>query len=255
MKKGSGTIDKDLLEGEYPMDWYDEPETTARSAVTPSAFTRLGADYRETVVSAVDPIAATNARPRIMDDTSLTPLEKVTLKRAAFANIAAVLKTGKCSEPQPRWLTVRQLAPAANIVYMPPCVQLHRCAPDSGCCYDEAEVCAPVAGDYVALPFYLQKADGNRSIARMLFFNHTQCACVSRETLQTTVRTRIESPKRDEREQDSAKSESREQDSTKSESRERQNDWRASTEEPDLEKEDDRTAPPQLRRSGMHRER
>ena len=36
---------------------------------------------------------------------------------------------------------------------MPPCVQLHRCAPDAGCCYDEAEVCAPVDGKYVAIPF------------------------------------------------------------------------------------------------------
>ncbi|CAG9785848.1 unnamed protein product [Diatraea saccharalis] len=233
--------DVDSTEDDYPMDWYhdEEPETTVRPAVTPSAFTRLGFDYRETVVSAVDPIAATNERPRIMDDSFLTPLEKIRLKRAAFANIAAVLKTGKCSEPQPRWLTVRQLAPAANIVYMPPCVQLHRCAPDSGCCYDEAEVCAPVAGEYIALPFYLQKADGNRSIARMQFFNHTQCACVSRETLQTTVRTRVESPKGEP---------SRVQDSLKSSSKERQNDWRQSTEEPSLEKEDVHTAPPQLRR-------
>ncbi|XP_063822819.1 uncharacterized protein LOC135072722 isoform X1 [Ostrinia nubilalis] len=234
----------DLEEGDDPIDWdqYQDEEmesaSTARpGVVTPSAITRLGPGYRETVISAVDPIAATKERPRILDDSTLTAVERLALRKATYANIAAVVKAGKCSEPQPRWLTVRQLAPAANIVYMPPCVQLHRCAPDSGCCYDEAEVCAPVAGKYVALPFYLQKADGNRSIARMLFFNHTSCACVSRDTLQTTVRTRIdqELPKQIVR--------------ASEESQERQNDWRAGTEEPHLSSaREDHTAPPQLRR-------
>ncbi|KAL0881221.1 hypothetical protein ABMA27_002323 [Loxostege sticticalis] len=240
--------DSDYNDGEEddPIDWdqYQDEEmesvSTARpGVVTPSDMTKLG--YRETVISAADPIAATNERPRILDDSSLTAAERMALRKATYANIAAVVKAGKCSEPQPRWLTVRQLAPAANIVYMPPCVQLHRCAPDSGCCYDEAEVCAPVAGKFVALPFYLQKADGNRSPARMLFFNHTSCACVSRDTLQTTVRTRIDAelPKQISR--------------ASEESRERQNDWRAGTEEPRLhgvrDRDDaDHTAPPQLRR-------
>jgi hypothetical protein len=63
---------QDLPEGDYPMDWYHDEEadtsSTARPLVTPSAFTRIGSDYTETVVSAVDPMAATNERPRIMDD-------------------------------------------------------------------------------------------------------------------------------------------------------------------------------------------
>ncbi|KAL4721727.1 hypothetical protein ACJJTC_018487, partial [Scirpophaga incertulas] len=105
------------LPEDYPMDWYhdEEPEGGTARPVTPSAFTRLGADYAETVLSAVDPIAATNERPRIIQE-SLTPLEKIELRRAVFSNIAAVLKSGQCAAPQPRWLHVRQLAPAANIV-------------------------------------------------------------------------------------------------------------------------------------------
>ncbi|KAM3963773.1 uncharacterized protein ACR2FA_002297 [Aphomia sociella] len=227
------------LEGEYPMDWYndDEHDTLSTSkpivGVTPSAFTRQDSEYRESVLSAVDPIAATNERPRILDDSSLTLPERMALRKAIFDNVAAVVKTSKCREPQPRWLNVRQLAPAANIVYMPPCVQLHRCAPDAGCCYDEAEVCAPVAGKYVFLPFYLTRANGNMSMARMLFFNHTQCACVSRETL-STVRTRVEHQKRENHDQRKATTEILRDD-------------RPPTAEPDLEK-DQPTAPPQLKR-------
>ncbi|XP_052755172.1 uncharacterized protein LOC113511509 [Galleria mellonella] len=231
---------QDLVEGEYPMDWYpdDEHDGTSTSkpviGVTPSAFTRQDPEYQESVLSAVDPIAATNERPRILDDSSLTVAERTKLRRAIFANVASVVRKGKCREPQARWLNVRQLAPAANIVYMPPCVQLHRCAPDAGCCYDEAEVCAPVAGQYIEVPFYLNRANGNMSMARMLFFNHTQCACVSRETLQSTVHARVEHQKRENHETRKAVTEHQRYD-------------RQPTEEPALEK-DEPTAPPQLRR-------
>lgn len=144
---------------------------------------------------------------------------------------------------------------------MPPCVQLHRCAPDSGCCYDESEVCAPVDGKYVALPFFvslinfytfldwqitilghyqtyvlfhfqLNKPDKNLTAARILFFNHTRCACVSRDTLQSTARTRIEHKEERKETRD----------------RERQNDWQAPTEEPVAEKDEAITSPPLLRR-------
>ncbi|CAK1540783.1 unnamed protein product [Leptosia nina] len=210
--------DDELSDGDYANDvgeeWdpiEEEISSTAKPnlAVTPSAFTRLDG-YRHTIVSAVDPIAATNERPRILDDSQSTAEERRELRKAVISNMGAVVRAAKCLIPQPRWLTVRKLAPAADTVYMPPCVQLHRCAPDSGCCYNEDEVCAPVDGKYVAIPFFLNKADGNLTAARMLFFNHTKCACVSKETLQSTARTRLEE-RRD--------------------SRERQNDWRA-TEEP-----------------------
>lgn len=49
----------------------DEISSTTKPAlglgVNPSAFTRLDG-YRQKIVSAVDPIAATNERPRILDD-------------------------------------------------------------------------------------------------------------------------------------------------------------------------------------------
>ncbi|PZC72711.1 hypothetical protein B5X24_HaOG210725 [Helicoverpa armigera] len=146
--------------------------------VTPSAFTRTG-PVKTVVVSAVETIAATNARPRILEDP-MTPVERAALRRAAMGSMSDLLKNGKCVDPQPRWLIVRQLAPAADTRYLPPCVQLHRCAPDSGCCVNESEVCAPIEGKSVVLPFY--------------------------------------------------------------------NDWRTPTEEPNLGKDDEPTAPPQLRR-------
>ncbi|XP_059055497.1 uncharacterized protein LOC131849436 [Achroia grisella] len=231
---------QDLVEGEYPMDWYpdDEQDTMSTSkpiiGITPSAFTKQDPEYRDAVMSVVDPIVATNERPRILDDSSLTVPERTALRRAAFANIASVVRKAKCRDPQPRWLNVRQLAPAANIVYMPPCVQLHRCAPDSGCCYDEAEVCAPVAGKYVIIPLYLNTVKGNMTMARMLFFNHTQCDCIPRETMQSTIRSRVEHQKRESYKQRKT--------TTDNQRHERQ-----PTEEPALEK-DEPTAPPQLKR-------
>ncbi|XP_013187125.1 uncharacterized protein LOC106132305 [Amyelois transitella] len=229
---------------EYPMDdlYNDEepdPASTSKPVgITPSAFTRKDAEYRdaeyrELLVSAADPIAATNERPKILNSSSLTPAERNALRRAIFTNMATVIRTGKCHDPQPRWLNVRQLAPAANIVYMPPCVLLHRCAPDSGCCHDETEVCAPVAGNHILVPIYLKKANGSMEPARMRFFNHTQCACVSQETLQSTVRTKVET-------QQKRESQYR-----------KENDYgvkeRPPTQEPELER-DEPTAPPQLRR-------
>ncbi|XP_045516058.1 uncharacterized protein LOC123709025 isoform X1 [Pieris brassicae] len=212
----------------------DEISSTSKPllnlGVTPSAFTRLDG-YRHTIVSAVDPIAATNERPRILDDSQATPEERREIRKAVITNMGTVVRAAKCLIPQPRWLTVRKLAPAADTVYMPPCVQLHRCAPDSGCCYNEAEVCAPVDGKYVAISFFLSKADGNLTASRILFFNHTRCACVSKDTLQSTARTRIDRVFSDERR----------------ESKERQNDWRA-TEEPRLERDEEQTSPPQMRR-------
>lgn len=34
-------------------------------------------------------------------------------------------------------------------------MQLHRCAPDSGCCLNEGEVCAPIDGKTVVFPFFV----------------------------------------------------------------------------------------------------
>ncbi|CAG9579053.1 unnamed protein product [Danaus chrysippus] len=230
-QEGDGDYANDVGEEWDPLE--DDTSSTTRPllGVTPSAITRLDG-YRHTIVSAVDPVAATNERPRILDDSHATAEERVATRKAVIANIGNVVRAGKCLTPQPRWLSVRKLAPAADTVYMPPCVQLHRCAPDSGCCYDESEVCAPVDGKYVALPFFLNKPDKNLTAARILFFNHTRCACVSRDTLQSTARTRIEHKEERKETRD----------------RERQNDWQAPTEEPVAEKDEAQTSPPLLRR-------
>ncbi|VVD05296.1 unnamed protein product [Leptidea sinapis] len=227
-------------EGDYANDvgedWdplEDDISSTSKPllGVTPSAFTRLD-NYRHTIVSAVDPVAATKERPRILDDSYSTAEDRLAVRRAALSNIRTALRSGQCLTPQPRWLSVRKLAPAADTLYMPPCVQLHRCAEDTGCCHDEAQMCAPVDGKHIVLSFLLNKADGNLTTARMLFFNHTRCACVSKDTLQSTARSRIDRPVPEKREASAS---------------ERQNDWRPPTEEPPLER-DEEQASPQLRR-------
>ncbi|XP_049696721.1 uncharacterized protein Pvf3 [Helicoverpa armigera] len=248
---GESSWDDEDFAGDYPMDgneanddWDSDDLADSSSTskpqilgVTPSAFTRTG-PVKTVVVSAVETIAATNARPRILEDP-MTPVERAALRRAAMGSMSDLLKNGKCVDPQPRWLIVRQLAPAADTRYLPPCVQLHRCAPDSGCCVNESEVCAPIEGKSVVLPFYLHKAIGPMSVVKMQFFNHTRCACVSRDTLQMTVPSKVqpnyESQEELERPSRRAMVES-------------QNDWRTPTEEPNLGKDDEPTAPPQLRR-------
>ncbi|KOB76697.1 VEGF27Ca, partial [Operophtera brumata] len=116
-----------------------------RPNVTPLAFTKIEA-YK-TIISAVDHIAATNERPRILYDMPLTPLGRNMLREAAKQNMRLVLHEGQCRLPQPR--------------FMPPFVQLHRCAPDSGCCVNENMnedmVCAPIDGQYVKIPFNLHR--------------------------------------------------------------------------------------------------
>lgn len=79
----------------------------------------------------------------------------------------------------------------------------------------------------MTLPFQLHKADGNYSVDRMLFYNHTKCACVAREELQRRALARSEERPR-----------------------ELQNEWQPQTEEPKdmVEKEDESTAPPMMRR-------
>ncbi|XP_023934285.1 uncharacterized protein LOC112043209 [Bicyclus anynana] len=214
----------------------DETGSTSRPivGVTPSAFTRLDAiDY-------IDPIAATNERPRILDDSHATPKERMSLRKTALTNVREVFRSNDCLVPQPRWLYLRNLAPAADTVYVPPCVKLHRCAPDACCCKDERQECAPIDGKFVAIPVYLGKANRNLTVARMLFFNHTRCSCVNRDSItESTARTKIDF-REDRRDEILARRDNG--------IRDRQNDWRAPTEEPKLERDEEQTSPPQLRR-------
>ncbi|CAB3235282.1 unnamed protein product [Arctia plantaginis] len=249
-------FDPDISDGDYPIndDWdTDELAVLADSSstekpsilgVTPSAITKLGPV--RTVVSAAASIAATNVRPRIIPDPNMSPKERRQLISAVMERTNAMVHLSECLVPQPRWLIVRQLAPAADTAYTPPCVQLHRCAPDSGCCTNEEDVCAPIGGEYILLPFYLHKADGSMKVVRMQFYNHTNCACVSRDTLQSTIISRmsmgmmgVSNP---------STSESQEEEKP-TRIVERQNDWRTPTQEPALDKdEEETTEPPQLRR-------
>lgn len=85
------------------------------------------------------------------------------------------------------------------------------------------------------------------NVVRMQFFNHTQCACVSRDTYQMTITPRA--------------GKASYSDSLDSQNEDRpprrplgdsQSDWRPPTEEPLLDKDDAPTAPPQLRRYDLN---
>ena len=79
------------------------------------------------------------------------------------------------------------------------------------------------------------------NVVRMQFFNHTRCACVSRGTLQMTLpATAVKASYSDSQEELERPS--------RRALVENQNDWRAPTEEPHLEKDEELTASSQLRR-------
>ncbi|XP_072939020.1 uncharacterized protein [Epargyreus clarus] len=226
-----------------PID--DDISSTSKPVlVTPSAITKLDrVKIMEAMQATIDALAATNERPRILEDPPSTKEGRVALRNAAVANMRTVRHAAKCLTPQPRWLTVRKLAPAAGTVYAPPCVQLHRCAPDSGCCYSETDVCAPVDGRYVAIPFFLSNVNMNLTVARMVFYNHTRCACVSRESL-AAARARDQSgAARDLRDSRDSRDSRDQRDQI-----DQRDAWRAPTAEPVLEKDEAQTAPPQMRR-------
>ncbi|KAJ2950284.1 hypothetical protein O0L34_g11648 [Tuta absoluta] len=261
-------VDADIPEIEYPMDIPPEDGTgwddldiegsTAKPVVTPSPYIRLdniqqhsqqllNDDYSREFVSAVDPVAATSERPRILDSAKLSLAERTAIQRAAITHMTSMVKNGQCLTPQPRWLSVRELAPAADTLYMPPCVQLHRCAHDSGCCNKEGEVCSPIEGKHVTLPFYLSKANGNLSEARMVFYNHTRCGCLPRLKIQNNDCNRVETVYTMPIRRETVVKEAREVTRKPREQNEGQIEWR-STEEPKLEKDEEPTAPTQLRR-------
>ncbi|XP_047990351.1 uncharacterized protein LOC125229528 [Leguminivora glycinivorella] len=279
------------MEDDYAMDDGEELEpedregTTARTArfPTPSALNRIGTVFSplsvmgdtrsvvrdtpqivelENVVSAADSMAATKERPRILDDSLLTKQEQAGVARAARAYLSAMVPRGKCITPQPRWLSVRHMAPASDTLYRPTCVLLHRCAADTGCCHNEEQVCAPVEGHYVIIPLYLRKPSG-LMVARMQFFNHTRCACVSQETLQTVPRAprrhvqEINSQREnhslsqntiqerpDKRQVGTVEARERQEDAESTSASVSQSDW--ATQEPKQESET--AAPPQLKR-------
>lgn len=92
---------------------------------------------------------------------------------------------------------------------------------------------------YFVFLFQLGKANRNLTVARMLFFNHTRCSCIYRDSYETTARAKV-----------GFREERRDEILARRESalRERQNDWRAPTEEPLLERDEEQTSPPQLQK-------
>lgn len=92
---------------------------------------------------------------------------------------------------------------------------------------------------YFVFLFQLGKANRNLTVARMLFFNHTRCSCIYRDSYESTARAKV-----------GFREERRDEILARRESalRERQNDWRAPTEEPLLERDEEQTSPPQLQK-------
>lgn len=51
-----------------------------------------------------------------MFTANMSTAERRQLRAAVILSTSALVRSGKCLVPQPRWLTVRQLAPAADTV-------------------------------------------------------------------------------------------------------------------------------------------
>ncbi|KAL7741408.1 hypothetical protein ACLKA6_013843 [Drosophila palustris] len=89
-----------------------------------------------------------------------------------------VKKEAVCHVPQKRCVRVEN-DPSKQ--YTPHCVQLHRCAEDSGCCDDRGHICAPKEVQEVVKVFHVKKQKSRHSVTENLtFVNHTECHCIER---------------------------------------------------------------------------
>ncbi|CAL1263012.1 unnamed protein product [Larinioides sclopetarius] len=88
---------------------------------------------------------------------------------------------GKCRDPKPQVIRIKDYHPDPSKEYIPRCTILHRCGDFSGCCDTAAFHCVPRAFQEVSLPFYSTKIGKNGKISGgveiLLFENHTACEC------------------------------------------------------------------------------
>ncbi|XP_034474587.1 uncharacterized protein LOC117781826 isoform X2 [Drosophila innubila] len=96
----------------------------------------------------------------------------------ATAHWKQVTKEAVCRVPQKRCVRVEN---DPSKLYTPHCVQLHRCAEDSGCCHSRTDICAPKEIQEVVKVFHVKSPKSRHSVTENLtFVNHTECHCIDR---------------------------------------------------------------------------
>lgn len=101
-----------------------------------------------------------------------------------------VIKESTCRVPQLRCVRVES---DTSKQYAPHCIQLHRCAEDSGCCHSRHEICAPKEIHKVELPFHVLGTNSRKSEpVNLTFDNHTECHCIERINYNADVAKLVE---------------------------------------------------------------
>lgn len=102
-------------------------------------------------------------------------------KRQALLHSQRVSEAGTCEVPKQQVIHVNDHYPGKY--YLPHCTLLHRCGKHAGCCGVDSLKCVAAKKEKVTLYFYSVKfSDGElaeRKIEKLVFTNHTKCACVS----------------------------------------------------------------------------
>lgn len=100
-------------------------------------------------------------------------------KQLALLHSQRVSEASKCEVPKLQVIHVNDHYPGKY--YLPHCTLLHRCGKHAGCCAVESLKCVAAEKEKVTLYFYSVKFDGSelteRKIEKLVFTNHTRCAC------------------------------------------------------------------------------
>uniref|UniRef100_A0A4V2H8Y7 U19-Liphistoxin-Lsp1a_1 n=1 Tax=Liphistius sp. SGP-2016 TaxID=1905180 RepID=A0A4V2H8Y7_9ARAC len=82
-----------------------------------------------------------------------------------------------CSTPVPKLIYLKR---GASEKYHPPCVVLHRCSNDTGCCWKNSKICDKIKSENVTLPIQVINSTKQRTDITMTFENHTSCGCMDK---------------------------------------------------------------------------
>lgn len=112
------------------------------------------------------------------DENEITDVDND--ERLALLHSQRVSEAGSCEIPKLQVIHVNDHYPGKY--YLPHCTLLHRCGKHAGCCGTDTLRCVAAKKEKVPLYFYSVKfSDGKleeRKIEKLMFTNHTRCACV-----------------------------------------------------------------------------
>ncbi|XP_050308164.1 uncharacterized protein LOC126744693 [Anthonomus grandis grandis] len=104
-------------------------------------------------------------------------------------HVRRINQSGMCKKPVPKVVQVYTEHPDPSVRYFPECTLLHRCAEDTGCCRSDS-TCQYKTREEVTLYFYVKPLGaGEYMTTNLTFFNHTECQCRSRKSLESTTTT------------------------------------------------------------------